>query len=99
MEQKEFTIFSGTIHWKCPLEHFSGSQWLYGNPYAYVIEYSDHEGGTPERRYALWKFNVETLKYDLYQTADEKSERTLNAIADQWLKELWAEKRKEQGYD
>jgi hypothetical protein len=96
MKAKQLDFHNGEVIRKCPLEHFDGTQFLYGNPYSYISKYADFAGGTPEKRYVLWRYNVETSKYDAYQTADEKSYNTLSDIAEKWEKEMWAEKFKEQ---
>jgi hypothetical protein len=94
MAVKEFDFYSGEIIRKCPLEHFNDRQFLYGSPYSYISKYADFAGGTPEKRYVLWRFNVELDKYEVYQTADEKSYNTLSDIAEKWEKAMWAEKFK-----
>ncbi len=94
MKAKELDLQSGEIIRKCPLEHFNGKQFLYGSPYNYIVKYADYAGGTPDRRYALWRFNAATFAYELYQTANEKSYNTLSDIATKWEKEMWAEKFK-----
>jgi hypothetical protein len=82
--KKKFELFSGEIIRKCPIEHFTDRQILYGSPYSYVIRYGDYAGGSPERRYGLWKFNDKTLKYKLFQTASENASQTLDEIARGW---------------
>jgi hypothetical protein len=91
-EKKEFKLFGGEIVRKCPLEHFTPQQFIYGSPYTYIIEYSDKQGGSPKMRYALWKFDENTLKYKLFQTAGEKEYDTLDKIVTEWERVMWAEK-------
>jgi hypothetical protein len=82
--RKKFEMFSGTTIRKCPIEHFTPAQFMYGSPYSYIFKYEDYAGGTPERRYGLWKFNDKTLKYKLFQTAGEKDYSVLSEIAGEW---------------
>jgi hypothetical protein len=91
-EQIELTLFGGEIVRKCPLEHFTPQQFLFGSPYNYIVKYSDSKGGSPSTRYGLWKFDKKTLEYALFKTASEKDYDTLQEIVDQWEKALWAEK-------
>jgi hypothetical protein len=86
--QKKFEISGGTIIRKCPIEHFTPTQFMYGSPYSYIIEYADYAGGSPEKRYGLWQFNDKTLKYALFQTAGEKEYNVLSEIASEWENRL-----------
>jgi hypothetical protein len=100
MTTKELEVYGGEIVRKCTLEHFQKPQWLHGSPYFYLVQYNRHSK-TDDIIYALWRFNTESLKYELYQTADKKSSNILDDIADKWEEELWAEKFKQRngGYE
>ena len=98
-EKKEFKVFGGEIVRKSFFEHFKPPQWLHGSPYHYIVIYDDKRGGTPDKRYCLWKLNMDTLKYELYQTASEKESSILNEIADKWEKDEWAARREKQKAD
>jgi hypothetical protein len=99
METTELKVFDGDIVRKCTLEHFEKNQWLYGSPYFYLVRYDEKHSGTGKELRALWKFNTETLKYELYQTVERESSGVLKEIADKWEKELWDERIKRQNGD
>ncbi len=86
--EKELELFGGQTVRKCPVEHFAPHQTFYGSPYSYIMTYADYAGGSPERRYGLWRFNDKTLKYSLFQTAGEKDYEVLSEIATQWESEM-----------
>ena len=82
--QKKFEMSRGTIIRKSPIEHFTATQFMYGSPYSYIMEYADYAGGSPEKRYGLWQFNDKKLKYTLFQTASEKEYSVLSEVASEW---------------
>jgi spore coat protein U-like protein len=90
-EKRALTLFGGEIVRKCPLEHFTPQQFLFGSPYNYIVEYSDSNGGSPATRYGLWKFDKKTLDYSLFKTVGEQEFDLLQDIVNQWEKALWAE--------
>jgi hypothetical protein len=98
-EQKELEVFGGEIIRKSFFEYFEPSQWLYGSPYHYIVEYDDKSGGTSDKRYCLWKFNMDSLKYELYQTVGEKASNILDNIADKWEKDEWTARKQKQEAD
>ena len=86
--EKKLEITSGEIIRKCPIEHFTARQFLYGSPYSYIIKYRDFMGGSPEKRYGLWRFDDKTLTYSLFQMAGEKDYAILDDIARGWEREM-----------
>jgi hypothetical protein len=85
---KKLELRGGQIIRKCPIEHFTPQQFMYGSPYSYIIEYADYAGGSPERRYGLWRFDDKTLTYSLFQTAGENDYSILSDIASSWEWEM-----------
>ena len=83
-KQEAFEMSGGTTIRKSPIEHFTPTQFMYGSPYSYIIEYADYAGGSPEKRYGLWQFNDATLKYALFQTGGDKDYNVLSDIAASW---------------
>ncbi len=86
--QKKMEITGGEIIRKCPIEHFTPQQFLYGSPYSYIIKYADFAGGSNEKRYGLWRFDDKTLTYSLFQTSGEKDYASLDDIAREWEREM-----------
>jgi hypothetical protein len=86
--EKELELFGGQTIRKCPVEHFAPHQTFYGSPYSYIMSYGDYAGGSPERRYGLWRFDDKALKYSLFQTAGEKDYEILSEIATEWEREM-----------
>lgn len=94
-KQKELEVFGGVILRKSFFQHFELHQEFYGSPYHYIVKYDDESGDTSDTRYGLWKFNMDTLQYELYETADKKAKYILDDLADKWEKEEWAARKRE----